>query len=557
MSYKILIVENNKNEQKSLVDSISMEYNFETFCVDSAANALHIALKNLPHIVIIDITLPKNEGISLIENLRMHSRTKDVSIIALAETKRDDTLEKCLHLQIDGFIFKPIDSKKVLESIKQVILHQSEFISSYTNRFIRAFINLNGSGFYAKQMSSVAKIVCYKHNIDKQTIFDIQQILGLLSATFEKHSLSGVIRFYKDMDFAQNLMTILENFQKPSSIAEQIIHSIYFYQKSINESKEPKQLIASMVDKTILDEVTQIYTNQTVLLEKGVDFELLWAKFSDFVSMLDNIDMRLQHKFMQSADSLFKNLILSGGGGLVHFSKTEDELVIFVKPLEQKSANTIVDKVAVDDKNIKITIEKKRNGEVFITLRLCDFIDNKKEKKSSNEESSDTKTIESKETTKQTLEKTLSAKEYLQMQNIDMQDIAMLGELESEMLDITSLSEFSKDLFVDILRVSDYIRKYGITIVYLSEFQSISSALNDISEELKSISNSLNHNELCQILKLFEMLVCDLQRWREEIFINESLSDIHELDSSIIADIKQIVTMFNRDVADEEEIEFF
>ncbi len=526
MSYKVLIVDDDMGSINVLKSVIPKEY--EVVESTSGKDAIPLALKNLPHLLIVNVFLPNFEGINLIENLRMQSRTKDISIIVLTKDDSERVLQKCLHLQVDGYIKKPIDLTLAKKSIKGAILNQSQFISSYTNRFIRAFINLNGTGFYAKQMSSAAKILCYRYEIDRETLFDIQQVLGLLSSTFEKHTLVGIKRFYKDMDFAQNLLEILENFTEPKKRIDHIIHSIYFIQKQQFIGKNIEDYENSFVDQKILHDTKKIYSSQSILIEKGVDFELLWAKFSDFISSLSEVDIELGHDFMTTADKVFKDIVIHSEGGLIHFAKINNEIVVFIKPISQRNIESISQRVEIKNRDISLHVERKNKKESFVILKVN--IDRKKS------QLGETKAEDKKD---QPID-TIDAKSYMKTQNIDMQDIQILNELEEDMFDIVSLVDFSKDLFLDILKITDFVRKYGTIIVYLSEFERISNSLIGISEAIKEVNIS-DEDRLYAILKIYETLSSDLKAWREGVFVNQNIKNIHEFDSKIISNCNQIV----------------
>lgn len=91
--------------------------------------------KNPPHLIILDIMLPKMDGWDVCKNIR---RTSQIPIIML--TAKGETFDKVLGLELgaDDYIVKPFDPKELVARVKAVLrrsksIKDDEQIVSYPN----------------------------------------------------------------------------------------------------------------------------------------------------------------------------------------------------------------------------------------------------------------------------------------------------------------------------------------------------------------------------------------------------------------------------------------
>ena len=91
--------------------------------------------KNPPHLIILDIMLPKMDGWDVCKNIR---RTSQIPIIML--TAKGETFDKVLGLELgaDDYIVKPFDPKELVARVKAVLRRSKstkddEQIVSYPN----------------------------------------------------------------------------------------------------------------------------------------------------------------------------------------------------------------------------------------------------------------------------------------------------------------------------------------------------------------------------------------------------------------------------------------
>jgi two-component system, response regulator len=78
------------------------------------------ALSDLPKLVLLDLKMPKVNGLEVLARLKAENRTKKVPVIMLTSSKEDTDVEACYRLGANSYIVKPVnfdDFSKVVSDI--------------------------------------------------------------------------------------------------------------------------------------------------------------------------------------------------------------------------------------------------------------------------------------------------------------------------------------------------------------------------------------------------------------------------------------------------------
>jgi DNA-binding response OmpR family regulator len=118
---KVLIIEDEAQERAALTRKIE-QAGFETIEAKNGIEGLESALKNHPDLVLLDIVLPKLNGIELAKQLRQDDWGKDVPIIILSNLSDQEETAEALEQDVLDFLVKS-DSRleDVIELIKRKI----------------------------------------------------------------------------------------------------------------------------------------------------------------------------------------------------------------------------------------------------------------------------------------------------------------------------------------------------------------------------------------------------------------------------------------------------
>jgi CheY-like chemotaxis protein len=77
----------------------------------------------MPQVILLDLKLPKIDGLEVLRRLRDDERTKLLPVVILTSSKEDRDLTASYSLGANSYIRKPVDFVQFAEAIKQLGLY--------------------------------------------------------------------------------------------------------------------------------------------------------------------------------------------------------------------------------------------------------------------------------------------------------------------------------------------------------------------------------------------------------------------------------------------------
>jgi CheY-like chemotaxis protein len=77
-------------------------------------------MENGPKIILLDLKLPKVDGLEVLKVVKSDPRTKIIPIIALTSSSEDKDIIESYRLGVNSYIVKPVDFDKFVEAIKDI-----------------------------------------------------------------------------------------------------------------------------------------------------------------------------------------------------------------------------------------------------------------------------------------------------------------------------------------------------------------------------------------------------------------------------------------------------
>ncbi len=162
MDYKILVVEDEKNISDIIKFNLVKE-GYEVVCAYDGEEGLNMFNVENPDLILLDIMMPKMDGLSVCKEIR---KTSDVPIIML--TAKAEEADKVLGLEAlaDDYVTKPFGNRELMARIKANLRRSGKIQSN-------------------EKVSNEINISDIKINLDKYEIYKGDELIPLTKREFE------------------------------------------------------------------------------------------------------------------------------------------------------------------------------------------------------------------------------------------------------------------------------------------------------------------------------------------------------------------------------------
>lgn len=80
-------------------------------------------LSLMPQVILLDLKLPKIDGLQVLQRLRAHPRTRLLPVVILTSSKEQQDLIEGYSLGANSYVRKPVDFTEFIEAIRQLGLY--------------------------------------------------------------------------------------------------------------------------------------------------------------------------------------------------------------------------------------------------------------------------------------------------------------------------------------------------------------------------------------------------------------------------------------------------
>jgi two-component system, response regulator len=113
----IRALKKNKIENKVVVltdGAIALDYLFNKGVYANAEETV------MPSVILLDLKLPKMNGLEVLQNIRLHPRTKLLPVVILTSSREERDLLVGYSLGANSYIRKPIDFNQFMYAVEQL-----------------------------------------------------------------------------------------------------------------------------------------------------------------------------------------------------------------------------------------------------------------------------------------------------------------------------------------------------------------------------------------------------------------------------------------------------
>jgi CheY-like chemotaxis protein len=115
----LLVVEDDESFAK-IIANIANELTFDCLVANTAQDALAIAFQSLPHAIVLDVGLPDETGLVVLDRLKQDSRTRHIPVHIISA---NDFTQTALAMGAYGYVMKPVTRELLVETLQSLYQH--------------------------------------------------------------------------------------------------------------------------------------------------------------------------------------------------------------------------------------------------------------------------------------------------------------------------------------------------------------------------------------------------------------------------------------------------
>lgn len=116
---KILVVDDTSMTLRNIKSILDRKY--EVFLATSGPQGLRFIHEKEPDLVLLDYQMPEMSGKEVFETMQADENMKDIPVVFLTGVDDKKTIMSVLQLKPAGYLLKPVDENKLLDTLEQIL----------------------------------------------------------------------------------------------------------------------------------------------------------------------------------------------------------------------------------------------------------------------------------------------------------------------------------------------------------------------------------------------------------------------------------------------------
>ncbi len=140
---KLLVVDD-EHEIREIVREVLQDH-FDVIEAENGKQAVDMAQRNLPDMILMDVMMPEMDGIAATESIRGMLTTRHIPILMLTAANTKDYRIRAFDFGVDQFIGKPFDFEELTTRLVSVYRRSRQMLNPATKeiRFLNLELNLD------------------------------------------------------------------------------------------------------------------------------------------------------------------------------------------------------------------------------------------------------------------------------------------------------------------------------------------------------------------------------------------------------------------------------
>ena len=80
-------------------------------------------VQNGPRVILLDLKMPKVNGIEVLEKIKSDSRTQKIPVVMLTSSKEDPDIQRCYKLGVNSYVVKPVTFEEFVKAVSDLGLY--------------------------------------------------------------------------------------------------------------------------------------------------------------------------------------------------------------------------------------------------------------------------------------------------------------------------------------------------------------------------------------------------------------------------------------------------
>ena len=77
-------------------------------------------ISNLPKVILLDLKMPRMDGIEVLLKIKGDERTKKIPVVVLTSSKEDPDIQTCYDLGVNAYVVKPVEIEAFSKAISDL-----------------------------------------------------------------------------------------------------------------------------------------------------------------------------------------------------------------------------------------------------------------------------------------------------------------------------------------------------------------------------------------------------------------------------------------------------